>query len=121
MSRPITVWTEIPVTDMTRACDFYAKVFDYEMKVDDSGPDPMAVFNGAMDTAGGHLYPGTPAGGAGNTVHLALACDLETGIARCAEAGGEVLSPPISIPSGRFVYARDSEGNSIGLFEPAAA
>ena len=118
MSRPITVWTELPCTDLARACDFYATVFDYEMTVDESGPNPMAVFNGVMDTAGGHLYPGTPANG-GPTVHLALPGDLESGIARCRAAGGEVLGDPITIPVGRFVYAKDTEGNSIGLFEAA--
>ena len=32
-------------------------------------------------------------------------------------AGGKVESENISIPAGQFCYARDLDGNSIGLFE----
>lgn len=117
--RVIMVWGEIPVTDMEKSVAFYNKVFDYDMTIDTSGPNPMAVLGGSMNTAGGHLYPGTPAPDGGNTIHLGLTDSLEAGIARCKDAGGEVVSPPITIPAGRFVYAKDLDGNSIGLFEAA--
>lgn len=119
MTRPIAVWNEIPVADMDRAIAFYNKVFEYDMTVDTTGPNPMAVLGGVMDTAGAHLYPGKPSAD-GPTVHIAVEGALEDGIARCKEAGGQVVSPPVEIPAGRFVYAIDSEGNSIGLFEAAA-
>lgn len=121
-NQPITVWTEVPVTDMERAVTFYNTVFGYEMAIDTTGPNPMAVFGNNMNTVGGHLYPGTP-GTAGNgpTVHLALPDTLEAGIERCTKAGGQVISPAIEIPPGRFAYAIDPDGNSLGLFEPKAA
>lgn len=119
MTRAITVWNEIPVANLDRAVSFYNKVFGYEMTIDKSGPNPMAVLGSQMEVSGGHLYPGKPSGD-GPTVHLALPDSLEDGARRCTEAGGEVLGDPIQIPSGRFVYARDTEGNSIGLFEAAA-
>ena len=115
--RAIVVWSEIPVTDMARSVDFYNQVFGYEMEIDNSGPNPMATLGGLMNTAGGHLYPGKPVQDGGNTIHLALPDSLEEGIARCTAAGGEVVSPPIAIPAGRFAYAKDLDGNSIGLFE----
>ena len=117
--RAIIVWGEIPVTDMEKAVAFYNSVFGYDMTIDNSGPNPMAVLGGLMNTAGAHLYPGTPAPDGGNTVHLGLPDDLDSGIARCKAAGGSVESPPITIPAGRFVYAKDLDGNSIGLFEAA--
>lgn len=40
-------------------------------------------------------------------------------MARCSKAGGEVIGAPITIPAGRFAYAKDLDGNSIGLFETA--
>ena len=115
--RAIMVWGEIPVTDMEKSVAFYNKVFGYDMKIDNSGPNPMATLAGLENTAGAHLYPGKPAPDSGNTIHLGLTDSLEAGMARCTEAGGEVVSPPIQIPAGRFAYAKDLDGNSIGLFE----
>ena len=119
MTRPTVVWSEIPVTDMDRAISFYNSVFGYQMKVDNSGPNPMAILGNDMQSAGGHLYPGQPSKD-GSTVHIALPDALEAAIDRCKASGGSVVSEPIQIPAGRFVYALDTEGNSIGLFEGAA-
>lgn len=118
--QPIVVWSEIPVSDMTRAVDFYNEVFGWEMRIDETGPNPMATLGGNMNTAGGHLYPGKPAAGNGPTVHVAVPDSLEAAVARCKAAGGTVLSEPIAIPPGRFAYALDPDGNSLGLFEAAA-
>ena len=117
--RPIMVWGEIPVTDLEKSVAFYNEVFGYESRIDTSGPNPMATLGGLENTAGAHLYPGTPAPDGGNTIHLGLLDSLEAGMERCTKAGGEVVSPPIQIPAGRFAYAKDLDGNSIGLFEAA--
>ena len=67
-----------------------------------------------------HIYPGKPApAGTGPTIHLALPGKLEDSIAAWKKAGGKVVSDPITIPPGRFAYATDLDGNSIGLFEAA--
>lgn len=118
--RTIMVWGEIPVSDLEKSVAFYSEVFGYEMKIDTSGPNPMADLGGQQNSAGAHLYPGTPSADGGNTIHLALPDSLEAGIARCEGAGGEIVSPPIAIPTGRFVYAKDIDGNSIGLYEATA-
>ncbi len=113
------VWAEIPVTDLARAVSFYNTVFGYDLKIDESGPNPMAM----IPTADGqgcaaHLYPGEPAGdGRGNTLHLVVPDTLEAARDRFRDAGGEIISDPITIPVGRFVYGRDPDGNSIGLFQ----
>ncbi len=120
-TQPIVVWSEIPVSDMKKAVAFYNAVFDWQMTIDESGPNPMAILGNAMDTVGGHLYPGKPAAGNGPTVHLAIPGRLEDAAIRCRKAGGSVVGEVITIPPGRFVYAKDPDGNSIGLFEPAAA
>lgn len=118
------VWSEIPVTDMKKAMAFYEAVFDYDMKLDERGPNPMAMFpvsDDATQGAHGHLYPGKPAApGTGPTLHLAIPDKLEEAMARFEKAGGKVVSPPITIPPGRFAYGLDPDGNSIGLFEPAS-
>ena len=120
-AQSIVVWSEIPVSDMKKAVAFYNEVFDWQMTIDESGPNPMAILGGNMDTAGGHLYPGTPASGNGPTVHIAVSDRLEDATIRCRKAGGTVIGDIVTIPPGRFVYANDPDGNSIGLFEPAKA
>lgn len=115
-----TVWAEIPVSDMDKAIAFYNAVTDAGLEIDTSGPNPMAMFKpkDAETGVGGHLYPGKPAGdGSGPTVHLAAPGTAEEIMARVEEAGGTVLSPAIEIPAGRFFYARDPDGNSVGFFE----
>ena len=118
--RTIMAWGEIPVSDMEKAVAFYNHVFGYEMTIDHSGPNPMANLGSLENVAGAHLYPGKPAADGGNTIHLGIEDKLEEGLERVKEAGGEVVSPPIAIPAGRFAYAKDLDGNSIGLFEAAA-
>lgn len=115
-----TVWIELPVTDLDRATAFYNAVFLTDLKVvTDMGPNPIAMFQTPGDSGvAGHLYPGKPpARGTGPTVHLACPDTLEQTMARFAEAGGELVSEPIAIPAGRFVYGLDPDGNSIGLFD----
>ena len=120
-TQPIVVWSEIPVSDMNKAVAFYNATFDWKMTIDESGPNPMATLGGKMDTTGGHLYPGKPASGNGPTVHIAVPDRLEDAVIRCRKAGGTVIGDIVTIPPGRFVYANDPDGNSIGLFEPKAA
>jgi len=115
------VWCEIPVTDMEKSVAFYNTVFGYSMTVDNSGPNPMAMFpQSDPSTVGGHLYPGKPAtDGQGPTTHLAIPDKIEEAMERVTAAGGLVRSPIITIPPGRFVYFQDIDGNSVGLFEMA--
>lgn len=113
------VWFEIPTTDMERAKKFYATVLVTQFQENNNGPNPMAVFgySGGPDAVSGHLYPGKPAPeGSGPTVHFALPDSLEAGMQRVWDAGGAVVSPPIEIPTGRFAYCRDPDGNSFGIF-----
>ncbi|MFD0980763.1 VOC family protein [Tropicimonas aquimaris] len=115
-----TVWIEIPVTDMDKAMQFYEAVTGLALKRDDTGPNPMAIFQVEDPALGvaGHLYPGTPArNGEGPTIHLSVAGSVEEAMERVRAAGGAVVSPAIEIPPGRFAYCMDLDGNSIGVFE----
>lgn len=115
----LAVWMEIPVTDMEKSVAYYNKVFDADLEVQEGGPNPMATFKTA-DGKGvsGHLYPGKPAAErTGPTVHMACPGKLEDAMVRVVAAGGQIVSPIIQIPPGRFVYTHDLDGNSIGVFE----
>ena len=114
-----TVWAEIPVSDLDRAMTFYGDVFQLDLKKDETGPNPMAMFPTKDPANGiaGHLYVGKPSGdGEGPTVHFASPDKLEDALSRVKDAGGKVVSDPISIPAGRFAYCHDLDGNSIGIF-----
>jgi predicted enzyme related to lactoylglutathione lyase len=54
-------WFEIPVDRSGGALVFYAQVFQMDLSIDTSGPNPMVVFPTADADQGvsGHLYPGT--------------------------------------------------------------
>ncbi|WP_158964202.1 VOC family protein [Chachezhania sediminis] len=114
-----TVWMEIPVTDMDKAMAFYTAVTDMEFDYVTEGPNPMAMFKAASPGGvAGHLYPGKPAPrGMGSTIHLAAPDKLEATMERVKDAGGTVISPPIPFPRGRFFYAEDLDGNSVGFIE----
>ena len=117
----VAVWFEIPVSDLGRAVAFYNKILDQQMEIDhNQGPNPIAPFayeNGDGAGTGGHLYPGKPNEN-GPTIHLAAPDSLEATRARIFDAGGKVESDDIPLPAGAFFYARDLDGNSIGLFSP---
>ena len=114
----VAVWFEIPVTDMKRSMAFYSEVLGNELRLDETGPNPMAIFSTKdNNSVAGHLYPGKPpAEGAGPTIHLSVAAPLEAAIDRVTKNGGKVVSPTIEIPVGRFAYCVDPDGNSFGLF-----
>ncbi|GAB5456724.1 MAG: VOC family protein [Henriciella sp.] len=111
-------WFEIPVTDLEASKTFYAKVFDMTLETVDGGPNPLVMFPVSDEEGGvsGHLYPGTPSEN-GPTIHLVVPDNLEATRNRVEAAGGKVESENIEIPAGHFCYARDLDGNSIGLFQ----
>lgn len=117
-----TVWTEIPVSDLDRAAEFYGAVTLGELERMDMGPNPTMVFKTGDPGTGvaAHLYPGKPAAeGQGPTIHLAAPGTAEEIMERVTRAGGKVLSPVIEIPEGRFAYCQDLDGNSVSFFQAA--
>ena len=112
-----SIWFEIPVTDMSRSQAFYGAVLQNEVRLDETGPNPIAMFVAQDKMASGHFYPGKPAApGTGPTIHLAVADPIEEAMERVTENGGKVVSSVIQIPAGRFAYCLDPDGNSFGLF-----
>lgn len=113
-------WAEIPVRDLAAAIDFYEAVLGNRPQLEESGPNPMAMLVFADEGAGcsGHLYEGRPAtDGAGPTIHLGITRTVEETAEACEAAGGTLVGPVVEIPAGRFQYAIDPDGNSIGFFE----
>ena len=116
------VFTEIPASDPERACRFYETLLQGPLTRNDGGPNPIWMLPHAADGhAAGHIYPGRPAtGGDGMTAHFAVTDDLVDVMARVRRGGGEVVSDVVVIPIGSSFYAKDTEGNSLGLFKYAS-
>lgn len=116
---PQVVFTEIPAADPARARAFYEMLLGTELVEDTTGENPVWLFPPAENGGpAGHLYPGKPAlDGNGMTAHFAVGDDLTSAMERVKRGGGEVLSDIIEIYAGTFFYAKDSEGNSLGLFK----
>ncbi|MEE2946486.1 MAG: VOC family protein [Pseudomonadota bacterium] len=112
------VWCEIPVTDMKEGCAFYSAVFDSEMEIEEGGPNPVSFFpKQSENDVAGHIYPGKPASnGEGITAHLHAPDTLEATVGRAQKAGAAIIGPIIDMPFGRFQYAIDPFGNSLGIF-----
>lgn len=123
MPKDSIAWFEIPVSNLEMAKTFYRKVTGYALKDEVMGPNKTAIFGYsgheemyASDAVSGHLYEGKPAAkGTGSTVHLAVD-NIDEALKRVGPAGGEVVSQIIAIPTGRFAYCVDPDGNSIGLY-----
>jgi uncharacterized protein len=114
-------WVEIPVTNLERAMAFYQAVFEL--------PSTEVYADAVRSTT--VLVGPTPEGGAGVSlnqtanfepsdrgvlVYMAVEGDLATYLGRAEAAGGAVVEPLHSRPTGgHFATIKDSEGNLITL------
>jgi predicted enzyme related to lactoylglutathione lyase len=120
ITRDRLVWVEIPATNLSRAKSFYEAVLEASLIEDNNGPQTMQMIPSANGAMCGHLYEGKPAtAGDGITAHLAVQGELADAMERIKAAGGKVVSEVITIPAGSFFYAKDTEGNSLGIFKYA--
>lgn len=120
---------EMPYQDAKRLSDFYSKVFGWDMKT--TGPDfgnyvlagtspvddkMMHVNKGAIN---GGFYP---KGEFGTTSHVVISVpDIKKHIEIVKKAGGTVESDPINIPGiGEYAMFHDTEGNRVGMLQPAS-
>lgn len=117
LTKDPVVWTEIPVTNLEASAKFYAEILDAELTLMEMGPNKSMIFSHEVNSVAGHLYEGKPApAGTGNTIHFKSSVSPQEGMKKVVAAGGKVVSEAVEIPSGKFFYCTDLDGNSIGLF-----
>ena len=118
---------EIPVDDQTRAKEFYASAFEWEMNDADMGGG--VVYTTAMTVATDEsMQPKEP--GAINGGIMKRSSDtpapvvtiqvdsIDEALKKIEAGGGSVVQPRTEIPNmGAFGYFKDSEGNTMGLYE----
>jgi hypothetical protein len=120
---------EIPVDDEGRAKEFYASAFDWELNDNDMGggniyttattvaiddqmrPKEPGAINGGMMKRSSH----TP------SPVITIGVDsIDDALKKVEASGGSTITPRTPIPDmGAFAYFKDSEGNTMGLWETA--
>ena len=112
-------WFEIFVTDIERAVRFYQTVLNIELRRENEGGRPMAIFASAVEQGvGGALVrqPGREPTSQGVLVYLDADGKLDACLGRVERAGGAVVQPKTDIgPPGFIALVRDTEGNIVGL------
>lgn len=120
--KKIVNWFEIPVTDIGRAIAFYEQVMQVSLRRETMDGTDLAVFPYDEPGPGGALikYDNATPTMQGVIIYLHTA-DLLASIERVALAGGKCVLEPM-VPGdgiGTIALFIDSEGNRIGLHQPA--
>ena len=116
---------EIPADDVDRAKEFYGSIFEWELQdypemqytivmtvpVDDKQmPTQPGAINGGMMKRSNT----TPSG----PVLTIEVQSIDEALKKVEAGGGETVTPRTPIPGmGAFAYFKDTEGNTLGLFE----
>jgi len=116
---------EIPADDVARAKEFYGSIFEWELQdypemqytiamtvpVDDQQmPTQPGAINGGMMKRS-NTTPSSPV----LTIEVQ---SIDEALKKIEAGGGETVTPRTPIPGmGAFAYFRDTEGNTLGLFE----
>ena len=113
MGNPV-VHFEIGCRDSKKTQDFYSSLFDCKL-----GPMGPAVMIDTGDAVSGHF---TTLGHEPYhyTIFYVQVDDVQSYLDKATALGGKMLVPPVDIPSGKFAWMQDPEGNTVGLFKPAS-
>ncbi len=116
MTKPINPigYTELHTSDPARAGAFYGKLFDWNVKEEQTPAGPYTMFEGVLAglTAS---RDGVPVG----WVPYVNVSDVAGSTKRAQDLGGHVLRDCIAIPEGTFSVVRDPTGGVLGLFQSA--
>jgi len=117
MNNPVQ-WLEITTTNLERAKDFYAKVFNLEFQLSEMPDYKMYMFGSPekVGSAGALVQDSLNKPSTDGTVIYFSCEDVSIELARVEEAGGKLLIPKTDIGEfGFFAQITDTEGNRIGL------
>jgi predicted enzyme related to lactoylglutathione lyase len=127
MKKNPVVHFEMPYINPKRVSKFYEKAFGWDMQyLPDMGKYVMA-YTSEMTKNNMHKKKGAINGGFypksktyGGTHFVLSVENLEKQMKIVKEAGGKVKGKPQDIPGvGKFVMIKDTEGNEVGVLQPA--
>jgi len=118
---------EIPVDDLARAKEFYGSIFEWELQDMDMGGGGMytTVTTVPVNDRMQPTEPGAINGGimrrSADTTAPVITIEvrgIDDAMKKIEAAGGSVVQARTEIPNmGAFAYFKDSEGNTMGLWE----
>jgi predicted enzyme related to lactoylglutathione lyase len=114
MANPV-VHFEIGCRDRAQTSEFYSTLFDWQ--ISEAGPASMiAAGEGGI---AGHL---TALGHEPfhYTIFYVQVDDVQAYLDKAGTLGAKTLVPPVKIPTGTFAWLADPDGNTVGLWQPAA-
>lgn len=109
---------EIPCENFDRAVKFYSEIFSYKFEICDCETEKMAFFSngeGAISCSK-DFKPSKD----GVLIHFNVA-NLDNMIAQIEKCGGKIIIPKTKIIAegrGWFATFSDTEGNTLGIYEP---
>jgi predicted enzyme related to lactoylglutathione lyase len=117
---------EIPADDVARAKEFYGSIFGWQLE-DMQGMDYTSVRTVAVDEQQMPTEPGAINGGmmtrTSDTPSPVITINVDSidrALGEVEAGGGSVVQPRQEIPDmGAFAYFKDTEGNTMGLWENA--
>ena len=120
---------EITVDDEARAKEFYSSIFDWELNSADMGGGMAytTITTVPIDDQRRPTEPGAINGGFTSrgketpSPVITIGVDsIDDSLKKIEAGGGSTVTPRTPIPGmGAFAYFKDSEGNTMGLFESA--
>jgi len=114
---------EIPVDDIKKATDFYARIFGWDMKTRtgswgsftsiETGKSSETGINGSF------FKKSTVPQEFHRMINIIEVADINSMMERVKTNGGSIIFGPIDyVDLGKMVYFRDTEGNILGMLEP---
>lgn len=121
MQKNIVNWSEIPVANMQRACDFYEEVLRVSIKQEKMGDYDYSILEAEENAVSAALVfgDGYEPSAKGCVIYLNGGENLDETLARAVKLGSEVVAPKTPINDGECGYYAqflDSEGNRMGLY-----
>ena len=108
------VHIELPAGDTARAQQFWGSLFGWQFQ-DMEGPMEYHMTEIVPNETGGAIFPAN-GGDLGPRVYFDVD-DINAGVARVKELGGEA-DEPMPVPGmGWFATTKDPEGNKFGLWQ----
>jgi predicted enzyme related to lactoylglutathione lyase len=112
-----TVW--VPVSDMSRAVDFYSGKLGLEVQSQDADWSMIDANGVTIDLNGRESASGGSGGGA--VITFQPDTDIDDEVERLSQAGVDFTGGISDHPWGRVAPFKDSEGNDLQLYAPPKA
>jgi len=117
MNNPVQ-WFEIAATDLERAKDFYAKVFNLEFQLIEMPDSKMYMFGSSdkIGSSGSIVQSPVNKPSEDGTIIYFKCEDCATEAGKVEAAGGKLIVPKTDIGEfGFFAQFVDTEGNRVGM------